>query len=176
MTPHMPPNTILRYGMTYSNDTLDEAIRVYRTVIAAVGEWSNHLGVHLKDVRGFTEDQLKKEIGLREYLEGASKCTIGDVNWFAQLVQAHRRVCGPQTEEQPVRQVGGNHYVSQGIMPWDLIKSMKSSGVAFVDYARGDIIAYVWRMKGGRDQQIEDLRKAAHFCEEAAKFLESTKP
>lgn len=72
-------------------------------------------------------------------------------------------------------QVGGSHYSRLAVQPFDLIKAMETSGDAFTDYARGAAIKYASRIKGDRDTLIQDLRKGAHYLEEAAKRLEGLK-
>lgn len=61
-------------------------------------------------------------------------------------------------------QVGGQHYVSKAIQPWDYIVSNK------MGYLEGNIIKYVsrYKEKGG----LEDLIKAAHYLE---KLIEVTR-
>lgn len=54
-------------------------------------------------------------------------------------------------------QVGGEHYRSKGIQPWDYIIAND------IPFMEGSIIKYVtrWREKGG----VEDLKKARHFLD-----------
>ena len=54
-------------------------------------------------------------------------------------------------------QIGGTHYVSKTIQPWDFIVANK------LGYLEGNVIKYVSRYqeKGG----LEDLRKAKHYLE-----------
>lgn len=61
-------------------------------------------------------------------------------------------------------QVGGQHYVSKAIQPWDYIVSNK------MGYLEGNIVKYVsrYKEKGG----LEDLIKAAHYLE---KLIEVTR-
>lgn len=67
---------------------------------------------------------------------------------------------------------GGAHYRVGKIQPWDLTRNMKTSGNAHVDGCRCAIIKYGFRMKGDTSKLIDDLRKAAHYAEEAAQCLE----
>lgn len=50
---------------------------------------------------------------------------------------------------------------------------MKSCGVPFVDARRTDIIEYAFRLKGGEEGLIADLKKAKHCCEAALELLEA---
>jgi len=54
-------------------------------------------------------------------------------------------------------QVGGDHYKTKGIQPWDYIAE------AGLGYFEGNIVKYVsrWREKGG----LDDLRKARHYLD-----------
>lgn len=54
-------------------------------------------------------------------------------------------------------QIGGTHYTSKAIQPWDYIVANE------LGYLEGNIVKYVsrWRAKGG----IEDLRKARHYLD-----------
>jgi len=54
-------------------------------------------------------------------------------------------------------QVGGTHYKSKSIQPWDYIAANN------IGYFEGNIIKYVsrWQSKGG----VDDLNKAAHYLE-----------
>ena len=63
-------------------------------------------------------------------------------------------------------QVGGDHYKSKTVQPWDAMASWMSKE-EFVGYLRGNVIKYTARCndKGG----IEDLKKAQHYL---AKLLE----
>jgi hypothetical protein len=54
-------------------------------------------------------------------------------------------------------QVGGDHYKTKAIQPWDYISANK------LGYFEGNIVKYVsrWREKGG----VADLEKAAHYLQ-----------
>lgn len=55
------------------------------------------------------------------------------------------------------KQIGGDHYQSKAIQPWDYIISNK------MGYLEGTAVKYItrWKEKNG----IEDIRKAIHFLE-----------
>ena len=61
-------------------------------------------------------------------------------------------------------QVGGDHYQSKAIQPWDYIISNN------LGYLEGNIVKYVsrWKDKNG----VEDLKKAQHYL---AKLIEVNK-
>ena len=65
-------------------------------------------------------------------------------------------------------QVGGDHYRSKKVQPWDVIDSALSKEEA-VGFYRGNIIKYVMRCndKGG----VEDLKKAQHYMTKLLEVL-----
>lgn len=63
-------------------------------------------------------------------------------------------------------QVGGDHYLSKTIQPWEAMEAWMTRD-EFTGYLRGNVIKYVarYRDKNG----IEDLKKANHYL---AKLIE----
>jgi len=59
-------------------------------------------------------------------------------------------------------QVGGNHYTSKSVQPWEAMEAWMSEE-AFKGYIWGNVIKYVarWEDKGG----VEDLKKAQHYLD-----------
>lgn len=66
------------------------------------------------------------------------------------------------------QQVGGNHYVSKAVQPWEAMESCMSKE-EFAGYLRGNILKYTMRCadKGG----VEDLKKAQHYLEKLLEVL-----
>jgi hypothetical protein len=62
-------------------------------------------------------------------------------------------------------QVGGDHYKSKPIQPWDFIIA---NGIGFCE---GNAIKYIsrWRDKNG----VEDLKKARHYIDKLIEIEES---
>lgn len=62
-------------------------------------------------------------------------------------------------------QVGGTHYQSQAIQPWDYITSNN------LGYLEGNVVKYVsrWKAKGG----LQDLEKAQHYLSKLMEMAES---
>lgn len=60
------------------------------------------------------------------------------------------------------QQVGGDHYASKAVQPWDAMECWMSPE-QFKGFLRGNVIKYVARCddKGG----VEDLKKAAHYLQ-----------
>jgi hypothetical protein len=59
-------------------------------------------------------------------------------------------------------QVGGEHYQSKTIQPWDAMEAWMTPE-QFKGFLWGNVIKYVarWQDKGG----VEDLRKARHYMD-----------
>ncbi len=57
-------------------------------------------------------------------------------------------------------QIGGDHYASKAVQPWDAMEAWMSRE-AFIGYLWGNVIKYMarWKDKGG----VQDLDKAAHY-------------
>lgn len=65
-------------------------------------------------------------------------------------------------------QIGGNHYASKKIQPWDAMEAWMSRE-EFAGFLRGNVIKYIARCQDkGR---IEDLKKAAHYLEKLIHFM-----
>jgi len=64
------------------------------------------------------------------------------------------------------KQIGGNHYVSHSIQPWDVIDDWD------LDYYLGNVIKYVLRDKVDK---VEDLEKAIHYLEKKIQLLKESK-
>ena len=62
-------------------------------------------------------------------------------------------------------QVGGDHYKSKAIQPWDYIISND------LGYLEGNVVKYVsrWKDKGG----IQDLHKAQHYLQKLIEVQEA---
>lgn len=63
-------------------------------------------------------------------------------------------------------QIGGTHYASKTIQPWDVLESWQSPE-AFIGFLEGNALKYLsrWRQKGG----VQDLAKCQHYL---AKLIE----
>ena len=66
-------------------------------------------------------------------------------------------------------QIGGNHYQSKTIQPWEAMESWFTNE-EFVGYLKGNILKYIIRYKdkGG----VEDLKKAQHYLAKLTEILE----
>lgn len=66
------------------------------------------------------------------------------------------------------KQIGGDHYVSKKVQPWDCMESCMSRE-EFAGYLRGNIIKYTMRCKD--KGAVEDLEKAQHYMEKLLEVL-----
>ena len=67
-------------------------------------------------------------------------------------------------------QIGGDHYKSQNVQPWDAMEAWMSQD-QFKGFLRGNVIKYIARCekKGG----VEDLKKARHYLDKLIEVCES---
>lgn len=67
-------------------------------------------------------------------------------------------------------QVGGDHYVSKTIQPWDAMAAWMTRE-AFEGFLSGNAIKYLarWKDKGG----VHDLRKAKHYLDKLIELQNS---
>lgn len=64
-----------------------------------------------------------------------------------------------------------SHYISGGMECIDAIRAALGHD-GFVAYCRGNAMKYLWRT-GHKGDAVEDLRKAAWYCDRAAKELDA---
>lgn len=66
-------------------------------------------------------------------------------------------------------QVGGDHYLSKAIQPWDAMEAWFTPE-QFQGFLQGNAIKYLarWRDKGG----VEDLRKARHYLDKLIEVVD----
>ena len=67
------------------------------------------------------------------------------------------------------RQVGGDHYVTKAVQPWDAMQAWMSHE-EFAGFLRGNVIKYIARYKdkGG----VADLQKARHYLDKLIELHE----
>jgi len=66
-------------------------------------------------------------------------------------------------------QVGGTHYKSQKVQPWDVIDTWPAQQQ--VGFYRGNALKYIMRM-GGKDLPLNEARKATHYLQKLTELLE----
>lgn len=74
------------------------------------------------------------------------------------------------------KQVGGSHYVSRSVQPWDAMASWMTVE-AFSGFLQGNVIKYISRYK--EKNGVQDLEKARHYLDklieiERQKEIEAT--
>ena len=79
------------------------------------------------------------------------------------ILELEAKLEGPDSVNHPA------HYTSGDI---ECIEAIEAAlGVAgFVDYCKGNAMKYIWRA-GRKSDDVEDLRKAAWYCNRAAQTL-----
>lgn len=69
------------------------------------------------------------------------------------------------------RQVGGDHYTSLSVQPWEAMRSWMTA-VEYLGFLRGNAIKYLAR-KGSKSES-DDVAKAHHYLEEYLRFYKET--
>jgi len=67
-------------------------------------------------------------------------------------------------------QVGGDHYKSKKVQPWDAMESWMSPE-QFEGFLRGNVIKYIARYKD--KDGLKDVQKARHYLEKLLECLET---
>jgi hypothetical protein len=67
-------------------------------------------------------------------------------------------------------QVGGDHYTSKKIQPWEAMESWMSPE-QFEGFLRGNVLKYIARYKD--KDGLKDVHKARHYLEKLIECLES---
>jgi hypothetical protein len=65
-------------------------------------------------------------------------------------------------------QIGGRHYLSKSVQPWEAMESWMSEE-AFKGFIWGNVIKYIarWEDKGGK----QDLEKARHYLDKLLEIV-----
>ena len=70
------------------------------------------------------------------------------------------------------RQVGGDHYLSMNVGPWDVIDTWDINYQ--VGFYRGNALKYILRA-GRKGDTVQDLQKAQHYIEKLIEVLNGRK-
>ena len=106
------------------------------------------------------QSDLTKDIGIGKPPEDAIKAI-----W--RLMQpAKPDCCGTPIS---AKQVGGDHYVSQKVQPWDVIDTWPAN--QRIGFYRGNAIKYLMRM-GNKDHWLQEAKKAQHYIEKLIETIE----
>lgn len=62
---------------------------------------------------------------------------------------------------ETLRQIGGDHYRTKTVQPWDAMEAWMPD-FQFIGYLRGNAIKYLARA-GSKGDALEDYRKAQHY-------------
>jgi hypothetical protein len=67
--------------------------------------------------------------------------------------------------------VGGNHYKTTGVQPWDVIESwMHEDQNAFEAYLWGNALKYLHRYRR-KGFPVQDIKKAIHYLERLEEYV-----
>lgn len=129
--------------------------------------WKDTWWTNQPEVRGEDKSTRPSLVGIYEAVAALNAAR----NW-AQLegngdkfrvVDEHGGLLGASVEGSPdTQQVGGDHYKSKSIQPWDACKAWLSEE-GWEGYLTGSVIKYIarWKDKNG----VEDLKKCRHFLD-----------
>lgn len=67
-------------------------------------------------------------------------------------------------------QVGGDHYKSMGVEPWDVVDTWPIE--QRIGAYRHGALKYVMRM-GTKDENIQEIRKSIHYLQKLVEVLEA---
>mgnify|MGYP001585781340 CR=1 FL=1 len=84
--------------------------------------------------------------------------------------KSHYGTLGAKSAIADHRQIGGNHYKSMDVTPWEAMEAWMSPE-AFKGFLLGNVIKYLTRTK---DDVREDHKKAAHYLQKLIE-IEDTK-
>jgi hypothetical protein len=65
-------------------------------------------------------------------------------------------------------QVGGAHYLSMGVEPWDVVDTWPRE--QRIGFYRGNALKYVMRM-GAKDMSLQEIQKASHYLQKLIEVL-----
>ena len=66
------------------------------------------------------------------------------------------------------KQIGGNHYKTMGIEPWDVVDTWPTEQQ--IGYYRGGALKYIMRM-GTKDENEQEIAKGQHYIEKLLEAL-----
>ena len=64
------------------------------------------------------------------------------------------------TDDPNVMQVGGTHYVSMAVQPWEVMEAVMTRE-EFIGFLKGNIIKY--SMRQGKKEDTDDVGKLQHY-------------
>lgn len=65
-------------------------------------------------------------------------------------------------------QVGGTHYKSLGVQPWDVVDTWPVEQQ--IGFYRGNALKYLMRM-GTKDEALQEISKGAHYLQKLIEVL-----
>lgn len=110
-----------------------------------------------KDVGAKLKLAMPVVYGVRKRVLSGSK--LGDVN--PQITDA-------VTQTARDVQVGGQHYKTMGVQPWDVVDTWPIEQQ--IGYYRGGALKYIMRM-GAKDQSATEIAKGKHYMQKLLEVL-----
>jgi len=66
------------------------------------------------------------------------------------------------------RQIGGDHYMTMGVEPWDVVDTWPIE--QRIGYYKGNAIKYLMRL-GAKDEPLQEAEKGAHYIQKLVEVL-----
>lgn len=67
-------------------------------------------------------------------------------------------------------QIGGDHYKRMGVSPWEVVDTWPIAEQ--IGFYRGNALKYTMRLHD-KDTPVENIQKAAHYCNKLAEILKN---
>lgn len=93
-----------------------------------------------------------------------------DALQWREKIGSHKMYLHPDNEHANFKQVGGDHYASKAIQPWDAMQSWMPD-FQFIGFLRGNAIKYLARA-GTKGSALEDYKKAQHYLAKLIEVIE----
>lgn len=78
------------------------------------------------------------------------------------------RADSPITNQPGLRQVGGSHYKSMAVQPWDVVDTWPLEQQ--IGAYRAGALKYIMRM-GSKDESVQEIGKGIHYLEKLTEVL-----
>lgn len=107
---------------------------------------------------------LRKQ-AMKEYQEQQAVAALGPQIDEPQVIVERGWEESPRAKD---RQVGGDHYKSMGVQPWDVVDTWPRE--QRIGYYRGGALKYLMRM-GSKDESPMEVAKGQHYIQKLLEVL-----
>jgi hypothetical protein len=107
---------------------------------------------------------LRKQ-AMKEYQERQAVAALGPQIDEPQVIVERGWADSPKAKD---RQVGGDHYKSMGVQPWDVVDTWPRD--QRIGYYRGGALKYLMRM-GSKDESPMEVAKGQHYIQKLLEVL-----